>query len=120
MRIYRFLIFSKIIVATLLCTNVLAPASAQGLSQKMHYPIWYQGRIHANTTNPSIGIAIDHCTYWARDCGLGQIANAICRQYGFTKAIRHETYRPGRTFVVGDRKVCNGPCDGYRWVECRP
>lgn len=65
------------------------------------------------------GAIVDHCSTWARNCGRGG-ADRYCRRRGFRSAVSWSTYRPGRTFVIGSNRYCNGSgCVGFRYVNCR-
>jgi hypothetical protein len=65
------------------------------------------------------GAVVDHCRTWATNCGAGG-ANQYCRRRGFQSAVNWTTYRPGRTFVIGSNRYCNGGgCVGFRMVRCR-
>ena len=65
------------------------------------------------------GIIVDHCVTWATNCGRGG-ANQYCRRRGFNRAISWSRYKPGRTWVIGSRQVCNGSfCVGFRQVTCQ-
>lgn len=65
------------------------------------------------------GAIVDHCSSWATNCGWGG-ANRYCRTRGFSRAISWSRYRPGRTYVIGSGRYCNGPgCVGFRQVTCQ-
>ncbi len=65
------------------------------------------------------GAIVDHCTTWATNCGWGG-AHMYCRRRGYRQAASWRTYRPGRTWVMGSNRYCNGGfCVGFREVVCR-
>ncbi len=65
------------------------------------------------------GAIVDWCQTWARNCGWGG-AHQYCRRRGFRSAAAYGTYRPGRTYVLGSNRYCNGGgCVGFRYVNCR-
>ncbi len=65
------------------------------------------------------GAILDHCWTWARNCGAAR-ANWYCRTRGYRQAGAYGRYRPGRTYVVGSRRFCNGShCVGYNYITCR-
>ncbi len=81
------------------------PGPGPGRQQTFNYPRW-NGQI------------VDWCRTWATNCGTAG-ANYYCRLRGFQRAQRYTTYRPGRTYVIGSRRVCNGGgCVGFRQVVC--
>ena len=64
------------------------------------------------------GAIVDWCAVWAADCGTGG-ANLYCRQMGFHSAAAWDAFNPGRTFVIGSNRFCDGPnCRGFRYVVC--
>jgi len=65
------------------------------------------------------GAIVDWCTHWATNCGWGG-AHQLCRQYGFARALSWNVYQPGRTWVMGSHRFCNGGfCRGFSQVTCR-
>jgi hypothetical protein len=68
---------------------------------------------------PRVGGAIlDHCWTWAQNCGW-TAANWYCRRRGHPRARSFGRYRPGRTYVAGSRRYCNGGgCTGYNHIRC--
>jgi hypothetical protein len=62
---------------------------------------------------------LDLCLYWGRDCGQ-PAADAWCREQGFESATAFAAQDGvGRSFVLGDRKACDGDCDAFRAVTCQ-
>jgi hypothetical protein len=65
------------------------------------------------------GIPVDRCASWGNDCGQGG-ADQFCRRQGLTRAVSFETYNPGRTWVSGSNRVCDGAdCGALRQVQCQ-
>lgn len=69
--------------------------------------------------NPMVdGVPVDHCATWAADCGQGG-ADQLCRRNGMGTATGWDVYRPGRTLVLGNNRVCQGgDCTAFRYVQC--
>jgi hypothetical protein len=64
------------------------------------------------------GLAVDRCSPWAENCGQGG-ADAFCQQQGYDRAYAWDLYRPGRTWVLGSERRCDGgECQGLRFVDC--
>lgn len=64
------------------------------------------------------GVAVDHCAVWANNCGWGG-AHQLCQTQGYPAARSYQLNRPGRTYVLGDRRVCDGAgCVGFSEVVC--
>jgi hypothetical protein len=64
------------------------------------------------------GVPLDHCWYWATNCGWAR-AHWWCRAKGHPGARAYRLYRPGRTYVVGSRRVCvGGGCVAYSRIRC--
>jgi hypothetical protein len=64
------------------------------------------------------GIPVDRCAVWGERCGQGG-ADQFCATKGFSRAAYFETYRPGRTWVIGSRRTCEGgECEALRTVTC--
>jgi hypothetical protein len=58
--------------------------------------------------NPQVnGAAVDNCATWATNCGQGG-ADQFCRMQGFAGATSFQLFNPGRTWVIGDQRVCEG------------
>ncbi|MHA1538816.1 MAG: hypothetical protein ACTSUD_14790 [Alphaproteobacteria bacterium] len=84
-----------------------ARSGGTGRVQRFNYPRWN-------------GAIVDHCVTWARNCGQPG-ANNYCRRRGYRRAVTrgYRTYRPGRTYVIGARRLCTGNfCIGFRYVNC--
>jgi hypothetical protein len=65
------------------------------------------------------GAILDHCWTWAQNCGAPR-AHWFCRSRGYRQAASYGRYRPGRTWVVGSRRFCQGGhCVGYSYINCR-
>ena len=69
--------------------------------------------------NPAVnGILVDHCVSWGTNCGNGG-ADQFCRLQGQGSALSFQVSNPGRTYVLGDRRVCEGGnCVGFTQVVC--
>jgi hypothetical protein len=69
--------------------------------------------------NPTAnGAAVDWCATYATNCGAGGAAQ-FCQQHGFSGALSWQTFHPGRTFVLGSNRYCNGSfCTGFSFVRC--
>ena len=64
------------------------------------------------------GIVVDQCATWAVNCGQAG-ADQFCRSQGYPGARSFQTYTPGRTIVLGDRRICQGTdCVGFLRVLC--
>jgi hypothetical protein len=64
------------------------------------------------------GLPVDRCATWGENCGQGG-ADQFCATKGFARAGHYETYRPGRSYVIGSRRVCEGnDCEALRRVRC--
>lgn len=64
------------------------------------------------------GAAADACMSWAQSCGQGG-AGVFCQSQGYALASTWETYTPGRTYVIGSERFCEGPqCTGLSRVTC--
>lgn len=64
------------------------------------------------------GAIVDWCATWATDCGAGG-ANLLCRQQGYSQAVDWATNKPGRTYVIGSKQICQGDyCVGFTHVTC--
>ncbi len=70
--------------------------------------------------NPRMqGATVDWCSTWATNCGWGG-ANQFCQSRGYSRALNWNTFRPGRTWVMGSNTHCNGGvCVGFSHVTCR-
>ncbi|MCW5773454.1 MAG: hypothetical protein KIT16_17565 [Rhodospirillaceae bacterium] len=78
-----------------------------------------QGNYHRFNFPRINGAIVDHCASWATNCGWGG-AVQYCRMRGFRNVVSFNTYRPGRTWVVGSSQFCNGGnCTGFSQVTCR-
>lgn len=64
------------------------------------------------------GAAVDWCVNWAANCGqLG--ADNFCRIKGYRRATSFKTYKPGRTYIIGDNRFCAAQfCIGFAQVVC--
>lgn len=66
------------------------------------------------------GITVDNCAVWGNNCGWGG-AHQLCQAAGYAAARSFTLNRPGRTYVIGSRQVCEGPnCVGFAEVVCMP
>lgn len=64
------------------------------------------------------GAVVDNCATWANDCGWGG-AHQFCRMQGYAAARSFLLYNPGRTWVAGSQKYCDGgSCVGFAQVVC--
>lgn len=64
------------------------------------------------------GMAVDNCAVWGTDCGWGG-AHQFCKTQGFAAAKSWTLYNPGRTWVIGSQRVCEGgSCVGFSQVIC--
>lgn len=64
------------------------------------------------------GLVVDRCESWSTNCGDGG-AKAFCRLRGYARLVRYEHAKPGRTWVIGSARSCDGDfCTGYSYVEC--
>jgi hypothetical protein len=64
------------------------------------------------------GAIVDTCVAWAYDCGQGG-ANQFCQQQGFRTALNWDRFYPGRTYVIGSQRICEGNnCGGFSYVVC--
>jgi len=64
------------------------------------------------------GAIVDWCTSWANGCGWGG-AHQFCHMKGYARATSWNITHPGRTFVVGSDRFCDGGfCKGFRNVTC--
>ena len=64
------------------------------------------------------GMAVDNCAVWGNNCGWGG-AHQFCQAQGFAAARSFQLNRPGRTYVLGTRQVCQGAqCVGFSEVVC--
>jgi len=64
------------------------------------------------------GASVDWCATWATNCGKGG-ADQYCQRVGYQQATSWQTYRPGRTWVIGSNQYCNGGfCVGLSQVTC--
>ena len=64
------------------------------------------------------GVAVDWCARWASGCGQ-EGADQFCRSRGQPRALSFETFAPGRTIVLGDRRICAAEyCVGLSRVIC--
>jgi hypothetical protein len=78
-------------------------------------PFLPKSGFHNPTSN---GAAVDWCVTFATNCG-GPGATQFCQRQGFANAISWKTFHPGRTFVLGDSRFCNGSvCTGFSFVRC--
>ena len=69
--------------------------------------------------NPRIeGAIVDWCSTWAQNCGAGG-ANLYCQRRGYSQAVNWGTFNPGRTWVIGSDRLCEGDfCVGFSHVTC--
>jgi hypothetical protein len=64
------------------------------------------------------GVALDWCVTWGTDCGQAA-ADRYCQTQGYGRSIGYLSYAPGRTYVPGDGRTCEGHlCGGLLRVEC--
>lgn len=64
------------------------------------------------------GLAVDNCESWSTNCGEPG-ARAFCRGEGYGRALQWEFNRPGRTWVIGSGRACEGDfCIGFTYVVC--
>jgi len=64
------------------------------------------------------GAIVDWCVVWANGCGWPG-ANQFCRSRGFDRALSWNIFQPGRTYVVGSDRYCEGGgCKGFRFIRC--
>jgi hypothetical protein len=64
------------------------------------------------------GAAVDNCAVWGNDCGWGG-AHQYCRTQGYAAAKSWSLYNPGRTWVIGSQRFCEGAgCVGFSQVVC--
>ena len=64
------------------------------------------------------GLPVDNCESWSKNCGEPG-ASAFCRKQGFARALQWEFNRPGRTWVIGSNRACEGDfCVGFAYVVC--
>lgn len=69
--------------------------------------------------NPTMnGAIVDHCVTWATDCGWGG-AHLFCQRMGMRRAVSWNRTNPGRTWVIGSNRYCEGGfCVGFSQVVC--
>jgi hypothetical protein len=64
------------------------------------------------------GLVVDQCESWSTNCGGGG-AHAFCRLRGYERASKWELVKPGRTWVLGSNRSCEGEgCVGFTYVVC--
>lgn len=64
------------------------------------------------------GMTVDNCETWSKNCGEPG-AHAYCRSQGYGRALQWEFNRPGRTWVLGSNRACEGEfCVGFTYVVC--
>ena len=64
------------------------------------------------------GLPVDNCESWSKNCGEPG-ARAFCRAQGYGRALQWEFSRPGRTWVLGSDRACEGDfCVGFAYVVC--
>ena len=64
------------------------------------------------------GAIVDWCATFSRDCGT-PAARQFCRSKGFDRALTWEIFHPGRTYVIGSDRYCEGEvCRGFRFIRC--
>jgi hypothetical protein len=64
------------------------------------------------------GMTADNCESWSTNCGEPG-ARAYCRAQGYGRALQWELNRPGRTWVIGSNRACEGEsCIGFTYVVC--
>lgn len=97
--------FSQVVCVGRRTGGVVPPSGGGNRTVRINYPRWG-------------GAIVDHCRTWASNCGWGG-ANYYCQRRGFRRATNWSRYRPGRTYVVGSNRYCNGGgCVGFRHVTC--
>ena len=83
------------------------------------------GQVSAQTrpdvafTPPTMhGLTVDNCAVWGNNCGWGG-AHQFCQAQGHPAARSFQLNRPGRTYVIGTNRVCEGAqCVGFAQVVC--
>jgi hypothetical protein len=64
------------------------------------------------------GAIVDWCAVFSRDCGWGG-AHQFCQSKGFDRALSWDIFHPGRTYVIGSDRYCDGEvCRGFRFIRC--
>jgi hypothetical protein len=64
------------------------------------------------------GLTVDNCATWGENCGQPG-ADQFCRTQGYARATAWDLNRPGRTWVIGSNRVCDGGgCVGFSYVDC--
>lgn len=64
------------------------------------------------------GLTVDNCAVWGTNCGWGG-AHQFCQAQGYAAARSWQLNRPGRTYVIGANRVCEGSqCVGFSQVVC--
>lgn len=66
------------------------------------------------------GMRLDWCLHFGRQCGK-PAADRYCAAQGHSGALKWQVEEGiGKTYIIGDRKVCNARyCDGFRFILCR-
>jgi len=119
----------KIVVGALLSMGIVLIGPAASASQAMNAAAPAQGATGSSMVQlaqaaehfdfpRSHGASVDWCAVWANDCGWGG-ARQFCNMRGFARATSWDIFHPGRTYVIGADRYCNGDhCRGFRHVSC--
>jgi hypothetical protein len=101
----------KIVIVAALCGILpLMLLSTPGLATKPVPSVTFN--------NPTVhGIPVDHCFHWRQQCGK-PTADLICKGQGLGPALHFERSKKTKTFVLGDKKICNGNCDAFTLIIC--
>lgn len=93
------------------CTNQAAAAPPAAPSA----PAYSLVRVNRPYMN---GAFVDWCVNWGSNCGANA-AYIVCQRLGYRGATNWSTFRPGRTFVMGANRYCQGAgCVGFDYVIC--
>ena len=115
------------------CMDVAAPAPPQPQAPP-NKPVKFLGKIKRTVTDLGNGeteytyptvktssgteVALDWCRVWANDCGKGA-ADVFCRQAGHQGAARFVRFDGmKKTWVIDDKKECDGPCASFKSIVC--
>ncbi len=66
------------------------------------------------------GMRLDWCLHFGRQCGK-PAADRYCTTKGLSEAVKWQVEEGiGKTYIIGDKKVCNARyCDGFKFILCR-
>ena len=69
--------------------------------------------------NPTMnGALVDHCINWATNCDA-PAATMYCQRMGMRRGVSWTLSHPGRTWVMGDNRYCQGGfCAGFGQIVC--